>query len=153
MSYEHQCYDQRLRTRKLWLNLSTPCAIYDALGINSLIQKMQIISVLTPFSVVMSLGSLGNKKTRAVLRYRIWAILLPSAWARVQVWIAQFKHGCAGQIIISESKTYSTMLPLTVTPLTRTCCWEALTITPSSCYCELSALCFLAERTKESSLY
>lgn len=126
MSYEHQCYDQRLRTRKLWLNLSTPCAIYDALGINSLIHKMQIISVLTPSSVVMSLGSLGNKKTRVVLRYRIRAILLLLAWARVQVWIAQFKNGCAGQIIISESKTYSTMLPLTVTPLTRTCCWEAL---------------------------
>lgn len=63
MSYEHQCYDQRLRIRKLWLNLSTLCAIYDALGINSLIHKMQIISVLTPFSVVMSLGSLDNKKT------------------------------------------------------------------------------------------
>lgn len=71
MSYEHQCYDQRLRTRKLWLNLSTPCAIYDALGTNSLIHKMQIISMLTPFSAVMSLGTSGNKKTRAVLPYRI----------------------------------------------------------------------------------
>lgn len=71
MSYEHQCYDERLTTRKLWLNLSTPCAIYDALGINSLIHKMQIISMLTPFSAVMSLGSLGNEKTRAVLPYRI----------------------------------------------------------------------------------
>lgn len=71
MSYEHQCYDQRLRTRKLWLKLSTPCAIYDALGINTLIHKTQIISMLTPFSVVMSLGSLGNKKTRAVSPYRI----------------------------------------------------------------------------------